>query len=171
VIIVITVLATVIQRPPESPQIQPLWLTILHHVTAGNQLLRAGGARKFHGKSQSGQDKKLSFRLPFFVLGVNICAGRLQCVWCDSWSVMPTVRALVGSLDVQQDRRQLVADTLQELGYLLDEQAGEALGALTEAQLQKVRVKGAGLNVREINALLVRFKPQGEFLFHWLDGQ
>ncbi|KAL0024235.1 hypothetical protein WJX77_010762 [Trebouxia sp. C0004] len=57
--------------------------------------------------------------------------------------------------------RQLVADTLQELGYLLDEQAGEALGALTEAQLQNVRVKGAGLNVREINALLIRFKPQG----------
>ena len=49
---------------------------------------------------------------------------------------MPTVRALVDSLDVQQDRRQLVADNLQELGYLLDEQAGEALGALTEAQLQ-----------------------------------
>ncbi len=84
---------------------------------------------------------------------------------------MPTVRALVDILDVQQDRRQFVADTLQELGYLLDEQAGEALGALTEAQLQKVRVKGAGLNVREINALLVRFKPQGEFFFHWLDGQ
>ncbi len=84
---------------------------------------------------------------------------------------MPTVRALVDTLDVQQDRRQLVADTLQELGYLLDEQAGEALGALTEAQLQNVRVKGAGLNVREINALLVKFKPQGEFFFHWLDGQ
>ncbi len=79
---------------------------------------------------------------------------------------MPTVRALVDSLDVQPDRRQLVADTLQELGYLLDAQAGEALGALTEAQLQHVRVKGAGLNVREINALLVRFKPQGEFFFH-----
>ena len=83
---------------------------------------------------------------------------------------MPTVRALVDSLDVQQDRRKLVADTLQELGYLLGEQAGEALGGLTEAQLQNVRVKGAGLNVREINALLVRFKPHGEF-FHWLDGQ
>ena len=65
----------------------------------------------------------------------------------------------------------LVADTLQELGYLLDEQAGEALGALTEAQLQNVRVNGAGLNVREINALLVRFKPQGELFFHWLDGK
>ncbi|DBA78958.1 TPA: hypothetical protein ACH3X1_008831 [Trebouxia sp. C0004] len=49
---------------------------------------------------------------------------------------MPTGRALVDSLDVQQDRRQLVADTLQELGHLLDEQAGEALGALTKAQLQ-----------------------------------
>ena len=84
---------------------------------------------------------------------------------------MPTVRALVGSLDVQQDRIRLVADTLQELGYLLDEQAGEALGALTEAQLQRVRVNGAGLNVREINALLVRFKPQGGIFFHWLDGQ
>ena len=54
---------------------------------------------------------------------------------------MPTVLALVDSLDVQQDRRQLVADTLQELGYLLHEQAGEALGALTEAQLQNVKVK------------------------------
>ncbi len=32
---------------------------------------------------------------------------------------MPTVRILVDSLDVQQDRRQLVADTLQELGYLM----------------------------------------------------
>ena len=84
---------------------------------------------------------------------------------------MPTVRALVDSLDVQQDRRELVADTLQELGYLLDEPAGEALGALTETQLQNVRVKGAGLKVREINALLVRFKPQGEFFFHWLEGQ
>ncbi|KAL0022399.1 hypothetical protein WJX77_007921 [Trebouxia sp. C0004] len=56
-----------------------------------------------------------------------------------------------------------VADTLQELGYLLDEQAGEALGGLTEPQLQDVRVKGAGLNVREINALRVRFKPQDTY--------
>ncbi|DBA90417.1 TPA: hypothetical protein ACH3X1_003691 [Trebouxia sp. C0004] len=72
-----------------------------------------------------------------------------------------SVRALVDCLDVQLDRRQLVADTLQELGYLLDEPAGEALGALTEAQLPNFRVKAAGLNVREINALLVRFKPQG----------
>ena len=54
---------------------------------------------------------------------------------------MPAVLALVDSLDVQQDHRQLVANTLQELGYLLDEQAGEALGALTEAQLQNVKVK------------------------------
>ena len=76
---------------------------------------------------------------------------------------MPTVRALVDSLDVQHDRRQLVADTLQELGYLLDEQAGEALSAVTEAQLRNVR---AGLNTREINALLVRLKPEGEFFFH-----
>ncbi len=73
---------------------------------------------------------------------------------------MPTVRALVDSLDVQQDRKQLVADTLQELGYLLDEQAGEAVGALSEAQLQSVRVKGAGLNVREVDALLVKFRPR-----------
>ncbi|KAL0040379.1 hypothetical protein WJX77_005504 [Trebouxia sp. C0004] len=77
------------------------------------------------------------------------------CRWCTE------VRALVDCLDVQLDRRQLVADTLQELGYLLDEPAGEALGALTEAQLPNFRVKAAGLNVREINALLVRFKPQG----------
>ncbi len=76
---------------------------------------------------------------------------------------MPTVRALVDSLDVQHDRRQLVADTLQELGYLIDEQAGEALSAVTEAQLRNVR---AGLNTREINALLVRLKPEGEFFFH-----
>ena len=84
---------------------------------------------------------------------------------------MPTVRALVDSLDIQQDHRQLVANTLQELGYLLDEPAGEALGAVTEAQLQNVRVKGAGLDVREVSALLVRFQPQGEFFFPWLDGQ
>ena len=84
---------------------------------------------------------------------------------------MPAVRDLVDSLDVQPDRRQLVADILQELGYLLDGQAGEALGALTEPQLQNVRIKGAGLNVREINALLVRLKPQGDFWLHWLEGQ
>jgi len=91
-------------------------------VTAGNQLFRAGGARRFHGKvgECSGQDNKLSFRLPF-----SFCVTAFA-------------------------RRQLVADTLQELGYLLDEQAGEALGALTEAQLQHVRVKGAGLNVRKL---------------------
>ena len=75
-------------------------------------------------------------------------------------TVPQTVRALVDSLDIQHDRRQLVADTLQELGYVLDEQAGEALGAVTEAQLQHAR--GAKLNVREINALLVRLKAQGE---------
>ena len=83
----------------------------------------------------------------------------------------PTVRALVNSFDVQQDRRrlrrQIVADTRQER---VDEQAGEALGALTEAQLQ-IRAKGAGLHVREFNALLVslRFTPQGAFFFGWLD--
>lgn len=84
---------------------------------------------------------------------------------------MSTVRALVNLLDVQQERRQFVADTLQELCYSLDEQVGEALRALTEVQLQKARVKGAGLKVREINALLVRLRPQGEFFFHWVDGQ
>ena len=89
---------------------------------------------------------------------------------------MPTVLALVHSLDVQQDRRQLVADTLQELGYLLHEQAGEALGALTEAQLQNVKKskcqsQRSRTEREENNALLVRFKPQGEFFFHWLDGQ
>ncbi len=84
---------------------------------------------------------------------------------------MPVVRDLVDSLDVQPDRKQLVADVLHELGYLLDEQAGEALDALTEPQLQNVRVKGAGLNVREINALLVKFKPQGDLLLHWHEGQ
>ena len=63
---------------------------------------------------------------------------------------MSIVRALVNLLDVQQKRRQFVADTLQELDYSLDEQVGEALRALTEVQLQKARVKGAGLNVREI---------------------
>ena len=82
---------------------------------------------------------------------------------------MPSVRDLVDSLDVPLSRRQPVADALQQLGYLLDEQAGEALNALTEAQLQNVRVRGAGLNVRDINALLVRLKPQGEFFFHWLE--
>ena len=84
---------------------------------------------------------------------------------------MPVVRDLVDSLDVQPDRKQRVADVLHELGYLLDEQAGEALDALTEPQLQNVRVKGAGLNVREINALLVKFKPQGDLLLHWHEGQ
>lgn len=74
---------------------------------------------------------------------------------------MPTVSGLLDSLDVQPDRRQLVAEALETLGYLLDEQAGEALGAITEAQLQSVRVNGARLNVREINALLVKCRPQG----------
>ena len=59
---------------------------------------------------------------------------------------MPKVSGLVDNLDVQPDRRQLVAEALETLGYLLDEQAGEALGALTEAQLQSVRVNGARLN-------------------------
>jgi len=123
------------------------------------------GVRFIHG---TGQDNKLSFRLPRS-FGWHYLRVRL----IDFWEIMPTVpqtvRALVDSLDVQHDRRQLVADTLQELGYLLDEQAGEALGAVTEAQLQHVR--GAKLNVREINALLVRLKAQGEFFFHWLEGQ
>ena len=82
---------------------------------------------------------------------------------------MPTVSGLLDSLDVQPDRRQLVAEALETLGYLLDEQAGEALAALTEAQLQSVRVNGARLNVREINALLVKCRPQGESLVSWLD--
>ncbi len=64
-----------------------------------------------------------------------------------------------------------MADILHELGYLLDEQAAEALGALTEPQLQNVRVKGAGLKVTEIKALLVKLKPQGDLLLHWLEGQ
>ncbi len=92
-------------------------------------------------------------------------------VHCSEQFVHHTLRDLVDSLDVQPDRKQLVADILHELGYLLDEQAGEALGALTEPQLQNVRVKGAGLKVREINALLVKFKPQGDLFLHWLEGQ
>lgn len=79
---------------------------------------------------------------------------------------MPTVSGLLDSLDVQPDRRQLVAEALETLGYLLDEQAGEALGAVTEAQLQHVR--GAKLNVREINALLVRLKAQVQVPLHRL---
>ncbi len=75
---------------------------------------------------------------------------------------MPTVRTLVDSLDGPQT----AFSRCPSRAWLPDEPAGEALGALNEAQLQNVRVKGAGLNVREINALLVRFKPQGDFFFH-----
>lgn len=74
---------------------------------------------------------------------------------------MPTVGELVAGLDVRPDRKQLVADCLQELGYFPDEQAGEALKALTEPQLRSVTVRKAGLNVREINAVLLRVNPQG----------
>ena len=62
---------------------------------------------------------------------------------------------------MRPDRKQLVADCLEALGYLPAEQAGEALGALTEPQLLSVRVQNASLNVEELDAVLRRVKPQG----------
>ena len=74
---------------------------------------------------------------------------------------MPTIGELVDSLDVSPNRKHVVANCLHELGYRRDEQAGEALGALTEPQLQSVMAQNARLNVREINAVLQRVKLPG----------
>ena len=75
---------------------------------------------------------------------------------------LPTIGDLLDrQLDVPPDRRPFVADVLKSLGYSVDEEAGAALGALTEAQRRSVRVSGAGLTVRDTNAVLAMCKTQG----------
>lgn len=61
---------------------------------------------------------------------------------------MPTVGQLISSLDVQPDRRQVVADVLQQTGYPLDEQAGEAMGLI------ELQPKEAGLRLENSTLFL-----------------
>ncbi len=67
---------------------------------------------------------------------------------------MVAVGELVDAADLPSTSKPNVKRALRNLGYLEDEEVGDAFRKLTDVQL-----RSAGLNVREANAVLAKISP------------